>query len=335
MSAPGVAAPTAVVDRAAVATPTTWLWPVAAATAAGAGVELVVLRIFTRTIIHIPGASGLSPVLSVTADVGRFAYYLSCVLLIVTIALLLVTSVTAASTRAMVGAAAIATFATAAIGARVGAVGHDTAGVAALAAAVALGLVATGTLERRSRIPVVAFSGAFALAAFDELIGEGFATAGGGTGLRLVAEVLAVVAAVTSPLLLRVRPDRRSIGIGLIAGVALVAMLTANSWTITILMLWNFGLAGTLPWVLYGAAFGALSCTFVSLIRDGDRERAVALALLFAGGIGLHSTYQTGLVIAGLALLGSAAARLGSHPEQMTVAEVRERRATAFTTRVR
>jgi hypothetical protein len=315
MSVPGVAAPTAVVDRAMSVATDAWLWPVAATAAVGAGLELVVLRIFTRTIIHIPGASGVSPVLEVTADIGRFTYYLSCVLLIVTIALLLVASATAASTRAMVGAAAIATFATAAIGARVGAVGHDTAGAAALAAAVVLGLVATRTLERRAQIPVVAFSGAFALAAFDELAGEGFTTAGGGTELRLVAEVLAVVAAVTSPLLLRVRPDRRSIGIGLLAGVVVVAMLTANSWTITILMLWNFGLAGTLPWVLYGAAFGALSCTFVSLIRDGDRERAIALALLFAGGIGLHSTYQTGLVIAGLALLGSAARTWDSHQE--------------------
>lgn len=309
MSVPGVAAPTAVVDRAAAGAPTTWLWPVAAATAAGAGVELVVLRIFTRTIIHIPGASGASPVLSLTADIGRFAYYLSCVLLTATVALLVVASATAASTRAMIGAAATATFAAAAIGARVGVVGHDTAGVSALAAAVVLGLVATPTLERRARIPVVAFSGAFALAAFDELVGEGVTTAGGGTELRLVAEVLAVVAAVTSPLLLRVRPDRRSIGVGLVAGVVVVAMLTANSWTTTILMLWNFGLAGTLPWVLYGAAFGALSCTFVSLVRDADRGRAIALALLFAGGIALHSTYQTGLVIAGLALLGSEAER--------------------------
>jgi hypothetical protein len=34
---------------------------------------------------------------------------------------------------------------------------------------------------------------------------------------------------------------------------------------------------------------------------------AVGILLLFAGGIGLHSTYQTGLVLAGLALLGTEA----------------------------
>ena len=315
MSGPDVAAPTAAVDRAAVGTPTTWLWPVAAATAAGAGVELVVLRIFTRTIIHIPGASGLSPVLSVTADIGRFAYYISCVLLIVTIALLVVVLASAASTRATVAAAATATFAAASIGARVGLVGHDTVGVAALAAAVVLGLVSVRTLERRARMPIAAFSGAFALAAFDELVGQGFTTAGGSTGLRVVAEVLAVVAALTSPLLLRARPDRHSIGVGLVGGVVVVMMLTANSWTTTILMLWNFGLAGTLPWVLYGAAFGALACTFAALVRSGDRQRAIVVALLVAAGIGLHSTYQSGLAVAGLALLGSATARLGSLPE--------------------
>jgi hypothetical protein len=310
MSVPGVAAPTAGVDRTAAGTPTTWLWSVAAATAAGAGVELVVLRIFTRTIIHIPGASGLSPVLSVTADIGRFAYYFSCVLLIVTIVLLVVVLATAASTRAIVAAAATAMFAAASIGARVGLVGHDTVGVAALAAAVVLGLVSVRTLERRARMPIAAFSGAFALAAFDELVGQGFTTAGGGTGLRLVVEVLAVVAALTSPLLLRARPDRHSIGVGLVGGVVVVMMLTANSWTTTILMLWNFGLAGTLPWVLYGAAFGALACTFAALVRSGDRQRAIVVALLFAAGIGLHSTYQSGLAVAGLALLSFGDARV-------------------------
>lgn len=314
MTAPQMTTPTASVEHRAAATAATWLWPVAAATVVSAGVELVVLRIFTRTIIHIPGASGASPLLSMTAEIGRFTYYLSCVLLIALLTLFMAASSRVTSAREMVGVAATATFVIAAGGARAGVVGHDTAGVATVVAVVGLGLVATSQVEPRARLPVIAFSGAFALAAFDELVGVGITTGGASTDLRFAAEVLAVLAGITSPLLLRARPDHRSVGVGLIACLALVAMLTANSWTTTILMLWNFGLAGTLPWVFYGAAFGALACTLVSLVSDAHRRRAIALALLFAGGIALHSTYQTGLVIAGLALLGTTGGRGRSRP---------------------
>ena len=73
-----------------------------------------------------------------------------------------------------------------------------------------------------------------------------------------------------------------------------------------ILLLWNVGLAGYLPSVLYGIAAGAVVYTIVVLRATGRRTSAIGLALLFMGGIGLHSTYQTGLVLAGLALLGAA-----------------------------
>lgn len=309
MTAPAATAPTAVADRVASVGSAPWLWSVAGATAVGAGVELVALRVFTRTIIHIPGASAMSPVLSVVAEIGRFAYYLSCVLLAATLVLVLVAAAKTACSRTLAGTAVLVTFGTAAIGARFGIVGDGTTSAATLAAAVALGVVAVGVVEPRARLPVAVFAGAFALAAFDALVSGGVVTVGRGGALRLVSEVLVVSAAVMSPLLLSARPDRRSVTVGVVAGVVVVAMLTANSWTTTILMLWNFGLAGTLPWVLYGTAFGALACALVALIRSGDRQRVIVVALLFAGGIGLHSTYQSGLVIAGLALLGLGGAR--------------------------
>lgn len=308
MTAPVATAPAEVVDRAGTVASGAWLWAIAGATAMGAVAELVVLRVFTRTIVHIPGASAASPVLSAIAEIGRFAYYLSCVLLAATVVLLVAVS---ATRHATVGTAALVTFAVAAIGARAGVLGDGSVGVASLAAAVALGAAAVCTLDARPRLPVALFSGAFALGAFDALVSEGVVPVGGSGALRVVSEALAVAAAVTSLLLLRTLPDHRNVALGIAAGIGVVAMLIANSWTTTILMLWNFGLAGTLPWVLYGAAFGALACTLVALVRRADYHRAIGVALLFTGGIGLHSTYQTGLVIAGLALLGSPTSRRG------------------------
>jgi hypothetical protein len=83
--------------------------------------------------------------------------------------------------------------------------------------------------------------------------------------------------------------------------------LAANSSTTKILLLWNFGLPGALPAIAYGLALGAFACTMAVLWRGGDRLAVAALALLVAGGIGLHSTYQSALVVTGLAVLGLAA----------------------------
>lgn len=289
------------VSRRRLASATVWLWPFAGATAVSAAIELGVLRVFTRTIIHIPGASDVSPVLSAIAEVGRLAYYVTCVLLIGLLVLAVARS-TVATPRTLVVPAAILVFGIAAGGARAGVVGDGTVAVGVMVAVVTLGVVAASPRAPLARLPILAFSAAFSMVALDALVGGGVVAVGRDGALRTAGEALAVGAAIASPLVLRARPGRRSVVLGFGAGALTVALLMANSSTTTILMLWNLGFAGTFPWVVYGIAAGALTCTLVELVRAGDRRGATVIALLVAGGIGLHSTYQSGLVIAGLAL---------------------------------
>ena len=51
--------------------------------------------------------------------------------------------------------------------------------------------------------------------------------------------------------------------------------------------------------------------------RSGDRDRVIALVLIVCGGIGLHSTYQSTLVVAGLALLVVADRRSAEGPSAL------------------
>jgi hypothetical protein len=56
----------------------------------------------------------------------------------------------------------------------------------------------------------------------------------------------------------------------------------------------------------YSPPAGTLTYTVVASARIGAYPVAVGLLLLGLGGIGLQSTYQTGLVVAGLALIAGA-----------------------------
>jgi hypothetical protein len=92
-------------------------------------------------------------------------------------------------------------------------------------------------------------------------------------------------------------------------------MLLGGAATTKILMLWNFGLSGALPSILYAAAAGALGLTVVALARQRRGLAVAGVALVAIGGIGLHSTYQSGLAVVGLAALCIAAATAHSAPQ--------------------
>ncbi len=81
--------------------------------------------------------------------------------------------------------------------------------------------------------------------------------------------------------------------------------------TSRILLLWNEGLSGTLPGTVYAVAAGTLTIAFVALLQGRHYLAAMAIVLLVAGGLGLHNTYQSGLVIAGLAVLAVSTPRTG------------------------
>ena len=310
MTAPGATLPAAR-ERTAGPGLAGALSPVLGATALAAAlvavVELSVLRIFTRTIVHIPGARDVSPALSVIADFGRFAYYLSCVMVIATIGVLLATFAARDSARAALALGSLGVFVAAASGARLGLVGDGATSATVVASVLGMGFVTAWDLAPRARVVVAGFVAAFVLAGFDALAGTGLPTIADRGALRLASEVLAVGAVACSPLLARTRPDRVSLVVGVVTGTAVMGSLATNASTTKILLLWNFGLPGALPAIAYGLALGAFACTIALLWRGGDRLTVAALALLVAGGIGLHSTYQSALVVTGLALLGPAA----------------------------
>ncbi len=274
-------------------------------------VELLVLRTFTRTAIHIPAFAFLAEPYRVIAFMGRFAYFLSVALLLAALPGLmwaLWRTRFGSSRAAVVALAAFAVFAGAAAFSSAGTMPLDVVTVSAVL--VLAGAVA-GLQRRGTAVVAALFAAAFALAGAHTLLqlmaqnGDG---AIDGRVLLRVSELAGVAFAVASPLAVGTKLDRRSVLLAVLVGCAtFAAFLGSSGSTVRILLLWNEGLSGTLPSAAYALAAGALTATFSALFRAGKSLEAIALALLVSGGLGLHNTYQSGLVLAGLATLLLAA----------------------------
>lgn len=281
--------------------------PLTAGLAAAAITELLILRTFTRTAIHIPAMAALQGPYDVLAFAGRYAYFVSLALLIVVLPALLYSVVMDGRRGWRFGGAAIGLFAAAAGAAAAGIGGRMPLDLATLLAVVSLAAVAAGRWRVGAAAP-------FAMLALT------FVTSGGYTVLQsasqqgadavdaawmlTVAEYAGVLFALSLPLLAAGRIDRVSVAVGAAVGaLAFVMFAGAGASTSRILLLWNEGLSGTLPGTVYAVCAGALAASFAALVRSQQPAAAVAVALLAAGGVGLHSTYQSGLVVAGLALL--------------------------------
>ena len=278
--------------------------PLAAALVWAAGAELLVLRTFTRTAVHIPGIEALAGPYSAVADFGRFAYYLSVVLLIAAVPALAWRLWKSGSPAPRVAGAVAVGFMVAAAGARAGLVSSYWIDAMSIGAVLLLVAVAPSMTPWREAVVTGAFAAAFVLSGTYALSQS--ATVSDlrfdGSGLLTPAEVAALLFGLGTPLVLRRRPLRREWLIAGAAAAVMFGLFAGNPWTTRILMLWSAGLSGSLPAALYGAAAGAFALTVACLLRDGRRLEAFGLLLLLAGGIGLHSTYQTGLVVAGVAL---------------------------------
>lgn len=301
----------------------TWLGGVLAVVAV---LELTVLRIGTRTVIHIPGIEAFETPYRGISTLGRTAYFVAVVLLL---AVLVAAVASLVSNRAVGAAVAVAGVLVAAVAARAELVGGEvvatltvvciavlTARLAAHSAGLArVAVVVLGTA------PVVALSTMVVVEVLGA--GAGFERAG-----LTLGEGLAVVAAMLSPLLVRMpaaRPEsnghsgshttarrtrarltrapRAAWIAAAVAGLGVLALILGAGSTTKILMLWNFGLSGYFPAPLYAFAAAAIAYTIAVLFTEDRRGTAVGLTLLLVGGIGLHSTYQTGLVVAGFALV--------------------------------
>jgi hypothetical protein len=280
---------------------------VVGALAAVAVFELAVLRTFSRTAIHIPALHQMAKPYEYISFAGRFAYFLAVVLLIVALQWLIRTCWGAKTPTARAGAVVAGGFAAVAGAGALGVAGNLAVDAATVAAVVLLAGAVGGLSHRGAALVAGLFACAFA---FDgaHTVFQALAQEGGGSirssWLLTAGEVSGVGFAVASPLMVEGRIGRRTwvlaAGVGIITFAAFVG---AGGSTSRILLLWNEGLSGTMPSLAYGVAAAGLTASVVGLWRSGQTAAAAALVLLVAGGIGLHNTYQSGLVIAGLATL--------------------------------
>jgi hypothetical protein len=268
-------------------------------------IEFVFLRTATRTLVHIPGLGRFETPIRALAEVGRWGYYLAIVTMIGLLGALAYKGLRQGSRRGQVAGLATALYLLLAGAGRAGVLGQDALGWASLAIVALLAAVAW----RGARtIPITLFALA-SLAAGVSVLGQG--TGGGLTGqevdvLVLSAEVLLVLAAVTTPLLLEAGPTRSGVVIGLVTAFIGIGALVSGGPTLSILVLWNLGVPGWLSGVAYALALGALTATLWTALATRNWLTSVGLLLMVAGGIGVISTYQTGLVIAGILLLDSS-----------------------------
>jgi len=268
--------------------------------------ELFLLRTATRTLIHIPGIGDLETPIRVVAEAGRFAYYLAVVSVTVTLAILGFRHVRSAVPRRVIaGVATLAFLLVAAVGRLEGLPPH-TAGWLTLAVLI---VVTSMRWRGIGSIPVGLFVLGSVAAGWSSL---GQVARSGLTGaqvdmLVLAAEGLLVLAGATAPLLLARPPTRLALVAGAGATVLVAAAFAGGASTFSIMVLWNLGVPGWLPGIAFALAFGGIVTAVWSAMASGDRVTAIGIVLLLGGGVGLISTYQTGLAVAAILLLAETA----------------------------
>ena len=294
--------------------------------AAASLIELAILRNFTRTAVHIPGLERLRSPYELLTLTGEYMYFICIVLLVpTTVFLLLQLFERHVPSRALAGFGVLL-FAGPAILASFGLASAAVLDFGTLAAVLALTCaVAMSAPGARAATPFLCFglgfvaTGAFNLPSSLQSLGL---TVRQPTALLDLGEVLAVAFALTAPLMLGARTDVVARRFGIAAGAVVLLVFLGNGATTRFLLLWNVGVTGVVPGVVYALASAALVFTLASLLRERSFLAASGLALLIAGGIGLHSTYQSALVVAGLL------ACLAAETESQTFNRSSVRRAT-------
>jgi len=284
--------------------------------------ELTILRIGTRTAIHVPGLERVEGPYRVFAGAGRLAFFVAVVLLVVLLPYL--AHDLFQHGRARVAAALLSFIVVAGLGAS-GLVGSEIMASAVIAVVGSLTAVVLARQGREVRAVVGLFIVAFLLGALHTVVQSGPSHWMNNELRQLlgVGELLAVLAAVSSGPLLRRSlglnwvPHGRLAWVGMSVGVIVTGAITVNASTAHILMLWNFGLSGGLPAPVYGLAVASLVVAIASTFSKGQVHLGLALTLFVLCGIGLTSTYQSGLIVAGIGLLDLSASTSGivsAHP---------------------
>lgn len=291
-------------------------WPLGLALvlAVAASLELLLLRVATRTLIHIPGVDRAQGPFTLMAELGRFTFSIAEVL---SIMLLAAIGLWQARAGRLLDASAVGAFGVAALAARLGVMDPLLAVVASAAAVVVLGASAARRHpafrhDAVARLPLILLGGAIVLFGLRALSVRAMAMGltFGDAWLPWLAEALAIAGLIMLPLATG-RPDRITLVAAILVGVVTGTMLTLAESTTKILLLWNLGLSGTLPTLVYALAGAAATAAALKAARSGRTEMLIALLLLIAGGFAIQSTYQSGLVIAAagvLAISGSTPA---------------------------
>jgi hypothetical protein len=177
-------------------------------------VELVLLRVGTRTLVHIPGLGRYEAPISILAELGRFAYYLAVVCLVTTLTLLAYQALRIRTPRLVVIGIGVLGFLAAAGAGRLGVISTPIVGWSSVAVLVMVCAASWGGLRT---IPI-AFFVFGSVAAGWTVLGQG---PGGGLsgrqvdGFMLAAEIALILSAITVPLLLKGPPSKLAILVGL------------------------------------------------------------------------------------------------------------------------
>ncbi len=272
-------------------------------TAWAALTELVVLRMVTRTLIHIPGLAAVEGPIRAVSEIGRLAYYVTAVLLLCLLISLVGEMRRLGSRHSMLIGAGIATIMLLSVVGRLGLVDAADIGGVVLAGFVIIG--AGGAYAGWRALPVLLLIVAtYASGSATTLQGWGGGLSQGSfVGLMSVSEIAAVGGCLLLPMVLGKPISRKALILGLGSAALVTTMLSVASPTSTIIILWSFGLPASLPASVYGLAVGSLVAVAATAVRDGQRGLAAGLLLSVAGGVGLSSTYQTALLTTGLGLI--------------------------------
>lgn len=269
-------------------------------------VELGSLRIFTRTAIHIPALEQMHGPYEVVSNLARYAFFVSVLLLGMNLAIVVWERIGSPAPGTRVGAGMAAAFLMSSAAARAGRL--EGVALGASLSTVVVGAAAAAAIRCRGwERTSLALLAAAHLASSAHTIAQDGARYGwrmdDGGVLLLAGEAAALMAILAAGAAWAGRPTRRDGVIAAAVALAVLGALVANGSTVKILLLWSFGIAGYFPSVVYAAAAGAVTLALVGARRSCDPLVPAGLVLLLVGGLGLHSTYQSGLVLLGFLLL--------------------------------
>ncbi|MCX7618065.1 hypothetical protein [Tepidiforma sp.] len=261
-------------------------------------IELLLLRTGTRLAIHVPAGRALETPYLALAALGRFAFFVALVLAVLIAAAAVVDLWVRGDAPARVAAVCLGGFAAAA-GLLLLLPGASP--MVAAAAAIAAIALAAAVVPRGGLVPAVPFSllgfSLIASAAYAATQASPALPSGAAVPLLDAAEAAGLAAGAALPLALCRRPGFAAAGFGAAAALGALTVFAAPAASGRIILLWNGGVTGALPPVLYAAAAAGFAAAAWQAWRRGERMLLAAFALLFAGGLGFHNTYQSLLLL--------------------------------------